>query len=83
MGGSESKQADSEYFEKVHFFINILVCGDYNEGLLKRDLENVKKIPKEEGLKYIKKGCHKNIEDWEYFFFDFRGSFGNIRDIIF
>jgi hypothetical protein len=31
MGGSESKQADSEYFENVRFFINILVCGDYNE----------------------------------------------------
>ena len=77
MGGSESKQADSEYFEKVHFYINILVCGDYNEGLLERDLEKVKKIPKEEGLNYIKKGCHKNISDWEYFFFEKNNSIGD------
>ena len=77
MGGSESKQADSEYFENVRFFINTLVCGDYNEGLLERDLENVKKVPKEEGLNYIKKGYHKNIKDWEYFFFKKNNSIGD------
>ena len=69
MGGSESSQVDSEYFEKACFNVNILVCGDYIEEVIERDLEKIKVIPEEEGVKYIKKGCHKNMVDWQYFFF--------------
>ena len=37
---------------------------------LEKDLENIKMIKKDEGKKYIKKGRHRNINDWNYFFFE-------------
>ena len=70
MGGKEITQVDSQYFENASFHINILVCGDYNAELIEKDLENIKMIRKEEGKKYIKKGRHRNINDWNYFFFE-------------
>ena len=81
MGGSETAQTDSEYYKNISFYMNILVCGDYNEEFMEKDLENLKKIPKEKGLKYIKKGRHKNINDWNYFFFEKNTSIGsNTKD---
>ena len=47
MGGKESKQVDSQYFEKISFEVNILVCGDYNEQLLQRDLNRIKIMQEE------------------------------------
>ena len=70
MGGKEYTQVDSQYFENASFHINILVCGDYNAELIEKDLENIKMIKKEEGKKYIKKARHRNINDWNYFFFE-------------
>ena len=70
MGGQAPSQVDSKFYDKISFEINILVCGDYNEGLLEKDLDKIKIIQKEEGLMYIKKGCHKNIPDWKYYFFE-------------
>lgn len=69
MGGKESIQADSQYFTKVSFQVNILVCGDYVEENMERDLDNIQIIKKHEGLNYIKKGGHKNINEWNYYFF--------------
>ena len=77
MGGSETKQIDSQYFEKITFEVNILVCGDYNDQLLEKDLEKMKIIEKEEGLPYIKKGCHNAIKDWIYYFFEKNNEIGN------
>ena len=77
MGGSETKQIDSQYFEKITFEVNILVCGDYNEQLLEKDLEKMKIIEKEEGLPYIKKGCHNSIKEWIYYFFEKNNEIGN------
>ena len=70
MGNKETKQVDSEYFEKdkISFHINILVCGDYNEKFIEKDLQNVANITKEEGVNYIKTGIHNIMKDWNYFF---------------
>ena len=67
MGGNESTQVDSEYFKKISFHLNILICGDYIEESI--DLDNVRKSEQHEGLKYIKTGKHKNINDWDFYFF--------------
>lgn len=69
MGGKESTQVDSQYFEKLSFHLNILVCGDYLEEHLQNDLDNIKIIDKHEGLLYTKQGEHRNISEWNYFFF--------------
>ena len=69
MGGKESTQVDSQYFEKLSFHLNILVCGDYLEEHLRNDLDNIKIIDKHEGLLYTKQGEHRNISEWNYFFF--------------
>ena len=69
MGGKESSQVDSSYFEKVSFHINILVCGDYSEGNIEKELVNIKKIEKNSKLTYIQKGTHQNIPKWNYYFF--------------
>ena len=68
MGNSESR-IDSQSYENITFHVNILVCGDYVEENVEKDLENIKVIQEHEGLSYIKKGNHKNINDWKYFFF--------------
>lgn len=77
MGGKESTQIDNQYFEKISFHINILVCGNYIEEFIEKDLENIKVIQKHEGLKYIKKGGHKNINEWNYYFFPKDKEIGN------
>ena len=77
MGGKETKQVDSQYFEEVSFEVNILVCGDYNEQLLERDLDKIKIIQKEEGKPYLKTGCHNTIKDWNYYFFEKNKEIGN------
>ena len=83
MGGQASTQVDSKYFEKIRFEVNILVCGDYNSELIERDLDKIKIIENEEGLNYIKKGCHKNMLDWNYFFFEKNKDISkNTRDFI-
>lgn len=69
MGGKESSQVDTQYFEQLSFHLNILVCGDYLEEFLQKDLDNIRIISKHEGLLYSKSGNHKNINDWNYFFF--------------
>ena len=68
MGNKESR-VDSECFSKITFHVNILICGNYIEEIIEKDLDNVRVIQKYEGLNYIKKGGHKNINDWNYFFF--------------
>ena len=77
MGGKESAQVDSEYFEKISFHINILVCGDYPEQNIESDLDNINILNKDEESKFIKKGVHKNIPDWNYFFFKKDNNIGN------
>ena len=77
MGGKETKQVDSQYFEKISFEVNILVCGDYNEQLLQRDLNRIKIMQEEEGVPYIKKGCHNSIKDWVYYFFEKNNDIGD------
>ena len=77
MGGKETKQVDSQYYEEISFEVNILVCGDYNEQLFGKDLEKIKIIQKEEGLPYIKEGCHNTIKDWKYYFFEKNNEIGD------
>lgn len=62
MGGKEYSQEDTQYYEKVSFEMNILVCGDYKE----ENPEN--EIVKEGGVNIIK-SIHKNIPQWKYFSF--------------
>lgn len=67
--GNKETRVDSECFSKITFHVNILICGDYIEEIIEKDLDNVRIIQRHEGLNYIKKGGHKNINDWNYFFF--------------
>ena len=72
MGGKESSQVDSSYFEEVSFHMNILVCGDYSEGNIEKELDNIQKIEKNEKNKeitFIREGTHQNIPKWNYYFF--------------
>lgn len=67
--GNKDTRVDTECFTKITFHVNILICGNYIEEIIEKDLDNVRVIQKYEGLNYIKKGGHKNINDWNYFFF--------------
>lgn len=69
MGGKEISQADSQYFEHFTFHLNLLICGDYPEDNLEKEIDNIQKIAKHKGFPYIKKGNHKNIKDWNFYFF--------------
>ncbi len=69
MGGKESSQIDSQYYENVSFHLNILVCGDYSEINIENELEGAKVIDNFKGLPYAKAGKHKNINDWKYYIF--------------
>ena len=43
MGNSE-RRIDSQSYENITFHVNILVCGDYVEENVEKDLENIKVI---------------------------------------
>ena len=68
MGGRESSQVDSSYFEKVSFHLNILICGDFKEGLFEEELKNIE-IDRNKNLSYYRKGTHLNIPEWNFYFF--------------
>ena len=66
IAGKEKCQEDNAYYEKVSFELNILVCGNYNEGMILKDLKDVR----EEDKEYKKTGNHNLITEWKYFFFE-------------
>ena len=66
IAGKEKCQEDNAYYEKVSFELNILVCGNYNEGMILKDLNDVR----EEDKEYKKTGNHNLITEWKYFFFE-------------
>ena len=66
IAGKEKCQEDNAYYEKVSFKLNILVCGNYNEGMILKDLKDVR----EEDKEYKKTGNHNLITEWKYFFFE-------------
>ena len=66
--GKESAQSDSQYYQQVSFEINILVCGNYKEEELEKELKDIKEFG-DEKMKYFKNGCHKIITEWSYYFF--------------
>ena len=51
-----------DILEKVNFDLNILVCGDYVEANITKDLKDLKKFDQHEGKPYLKKGIHKYIK---------------------
>lgn len=67
--GKEKPQTDSQYFQNVSFKMNILVCGNYSEKKLEKNLKDIKIIDRIEGKNYYKKGSHKTISEWDYYFF--------------
>ena len=67
--GKESSQEDSQYYEKVSFDLNILVCGNYNQENIERDLKEIHLVENHEGVTYIERGLHKFIPEWKYFLF--------------
>ena len=67
MGGREAPKEDIA--EKVKFDLNILVCGNYVEENIKKELKSIDKLVHHEGEPYIKKGNHKNITSWKYYLF--------------
>ena len=64
--GKESPQEDSKDYGSAYFELNILVCGNYTEDIIIKDL---KEVSNHVGEKYIKKGKHNLIPEWKYFFF--------------
>ena len=71
MGGAGEKpqaQEDTVYYNKKRLFeLNILVCGNYIEDLIRKDLNQINELI---GKKYKKSGKHNLIPEWEYFFFE-------------
>ena len=63
----EKPQEDTVYYEKVSFKLNILVCGNYVEGIIANDLNQINELI---GKKYKKSGTHNFIKEWKYFFFE-------------
>ena len=41
--GTEQKQEDSKDFEYIKYELTILICGDYNDKIIEKDLNNIKK----------------------------------------
>ena len=76
MGITDSHE-DSRYFSKAYFNMNVLVCGNYNEEKLSFDLEGLKNVPNYEGKTYIKRGSHKYVSQWKYFFYSKDGHIGD------
>ena len=67
--GTEQKQEDSKDFEYIKYELTILICGDYNDKIIEKDLSNIKKCSEKKNFTYIKTGNHTNIHDWKYYFF--------------
>lgn len=67
--GKEDSQEDSQFYERVSFHMNILVCGNYIEKNLKADLEHIMPVGRHEGIKCKTKGIHKTISEWKYYIF--------------
>ena len=63
----EKPHEDTVYYERVSFELNILVCGNYVEGIIAKDLNQINELI---GKKYKKSGKHNLIPEWEYFFFE-------------
>jgi len=59
---------DIEYFKDIKFELNILICGDYSELNIEKDLE-ITKIIKEKDSPFFQKGIHNIIPGWNYYFF--------------
>ena len=66
--GGESSQEDSKHYESVKFKLNILVCGNYNKEKLESEVENIQITKEYNGNNYLKKGSHKIIPEWTYYF---------------
>ena len=44
MGGDIEKQADSEFFTKITFQLNLLICGDYDSDNIENNLTSIKEF---------------------------------------
>ena len=66
---SYEKQADSEHFTELTFQLNILICGNYNTDIFKSYLDIIENKSNNQKGNYIKYGKHKNMKDWQYYFF--------------
>ena len=75
--GLETSHEDTRYYSKAYFNMNVLVCGNYNEEKLSFDLEGLKNVPNYEGKTYIKRGSHKYVTHWKYFFYSKDGHIGD------
>lgn len=71
MGGDIEKQADSEFFTKITFQLNLLICGDYDSDNIENNLTSIKEFKdyNSEIGNYIKSGKHKFMKEWDYYFF--------------
>jgi len=63
----EKPQEDTVYYEKVSFELNILVCGNYVEGIIAKDLKGICEVVRKN---YKKSGTHNFIPEWKYLFFE-------------
>ena len=63
----EKPQEDTVYYEKVSFELNILVCGNYVEGIIAKDLKRICEVVRKN---YKKSGTHNFIPEWKYLFFE-------------
>lgn len=76
MGIKESSHID--IVQNVTFELNLLICGNYVEANVAKDLiDGFKQIKNYNGRPYIKEGIHKYIKNWNYYLFSQDKDIGN------
>ena len=65
MGTNNTPQVDAEYYKDIHFYLKILVCGNYDDKKIEVNLKDIEN----KNENYCKKAKHKYINEWEFFFF--------------
>lgn len=76
MGGKDYSHVDIA--ENVTFDLNLLICGNYVEANIAKELKDgFKQVDRHDGRPYIKKGIHKYIKNWNYYLFSQDIDIGN------
>ena len=65
------KSLDINLFKEYHFYLNIIIFGDYDKNQIEKDLINIEVIKPDNKLelRYFKTAEHRINNEWKYYFF--------------